>query len=76
VPDNATVWGLPEALSLIDRVALSDPGAMGVKLTLIEQVAFTATPDPQVLFCMKSVELVVMLLMVNVALPTFVKVMV
>ena len=76
VPDNATVWGLPVALSLIDSVALSDPDAVGVKFTLIEQVAFAARPDPQALFCMKSLELVVMELMANFALPTFVRVMV
>jgi len=58
---------------MINSVAVSDPGAAGVKLTLIEQLAFAVRLDPQVLFCEKSFELVVMLLMLNVAPPTLVK---
>lgn len=70
-PDNDTVCGLPEALSLIDSIAFLRPVAPGVKLTLIAQVAFAARLAPQLLFCVKSLELIVMLLIVNEALPTF-----
>jgi hypothetical protein len=39
VPDKATVCGLPTTLSLIARLATALPPAVGVKTTLIVQVA-------------------------------------
>jgi hypothetical protein len=49
VPVKATVCGLPLALSAIVRVPLRAPAAVGVKVTLIAQLAPAATPVPQVL---------------------------
>jgi hypothetical protein len=47
VPLRATVCGLPEALSVIDSVPLMTPVALGVKVTLIVQLAVDATLVPQ-----------------------------
>ena len=49
VPERPTVWGLPPALSvmLIEDARL--PLAVGVKVTLIVQLAPAATELPQVL---------------------------
>lgn len=48
VPVRLTVWGLPAALSVTLRVPLAVPLAVGVKLTLIVQLAPAATLVPQV----------------------------
>lgn len=53
-PVSVTVWGLLGALSLIDREALREPVVAGVNVTLIVQLAPTATLLPQVLLCAKS----------------------
>ncbi len=74
VPVRLTVWGLPLALSLIDRVALRVPAAVGVKVTLMAQFAPAATLDPQVFVCEKSPGLVppiAMLLIANAPVPVF-----
>jgi len=42
VPDRATVWGLPVALSVMVTVPLAAPAAVGEKVTLIVQVALAA----------------------------------
>jgi len=49
VPVREAVCGLPEALSLTDKVALRDPAAVGLKVTLIVQFPPAATLEPQVL---------------------------
>ena len=53
-PLSATVCGLPEALSLTASVAERAPRALGVKVTLIVQLAPAATPEPQLLVSAKS----------------------
>src|SRR5438874_13803807 len=42
VPDTPAVWGLLLALSVTVNVALREPVAVGVKVTLIVQVPFAA----------------------------------
>ena len=58
MPDTPEVWGLLLALSVTVNVALRDPVAVGVNVTLIVQFPPAATLDPQVLVCPKSPELV------------------
>ena len=58
VPDRPAVWGLLPALSVTVNVALRDPVAAGVKVTLIVQVALAAKAEGQLLVCPKSPELV------------------
>lgn len=54
VPVKLAVWGLPGALSVIDKVAARDPRCVGVKVTLIVQVAPGTSELPQVVFLRKS----------------------
>ena len=71
VPDTPEVWGLLLALSVTVSVALRDPAAVGVKVTLIVQFPPAATLDPQLLVCPKSPGLVpvkAMLVMLNAVL--------
>ena len=49
VPVRLTVWGLPVALSVRVTAALRTPLAVGVKVTLIVQLAPAATLAPQLL---------------------------
>jgi hypothetical protein len=49
VPVRLTVCGLPLALSVMVRVPLRTPVAVGVKVTLIVQLAPAPTLAPQVL---------------------------
>jgi len=49
VPDRETVWGLPDALSVMVRVPLREPVAVGVKVTLTVQVLLAARVVPQLL---------------------------
>ena len=49
VPVRETVCGLPEALSAMETAALRLPVAVGLKVTLIVQLAPAATLAPQVL---------------------------
>ena len=51
LPLRVTVWGLPLALSVTDRIPLRVPVAAGVKLTLILQLAPAAKLPPQLLVC-------------------------
>lgn len=77
VPDSPTVCGLPEALSLIDNVPLRNPVALGMKLTLTVQVAFTERLDGQLLLSAKSfgkVPVIETPLIVSVVLPVLDKV--
>ena len=54
VPARLAVWGLPEALSLTESVAVRVPEAVGVKVTSIVQLDPAATLEPQLLLCEKS----------------------
>ena len=58
VPVRLTLWGLPVALSARVTAALRVPLAVGVKVTLIVQLAPAATELPQLLVCAKSLALV------------------
>ncbi len=48
VPVRLSVWGLPPALSAMLRVAVRDPLAAGVKVTLIVHLPPAATELPHV----------------------------
>ena len=73
VPLNATLWGLPEALSEMLRVPVLVPPAVGLKVTEMEQLAPAATLVPQALVAEKS-PLAVMPEMVSAEMPVLVKV--
>lgn len=73
VPVRLTVWGLPEALSVIERVPFLVPTAVGVKVTLNVQLVFTASVAPQVVVLAKS-PLADVLLIVRLAVPLLVRV--
>jgi hypothetical protein len=55
VPLKDTLCGLPEALSAMLTVDVPLPVLVGVKTTLIAQLALTPRDDPQLLVCEKSV---------------------
>ncbi len=77
VPVRLTVWGLPVALSLTFNMAVRVPGAAGVKVTVIMQLAPAATVLPQLLVWPKSPELVpdnVKPVMLKLAVPLLVRV--
>jgi hypothetical protein len=73
IPVRLTVCVAGLALSAMVIAPLRDPLAVGVKVTLREQLPLAARLEPQVLVCEKS-PLAVMLVMVRVALPVFVRV--
>ena len=73
VPVRLTVCVLGLALSVTVRVPVRVPEAVGLKVTLIVQLASAFTEVPQVLVSAKS-PLAVMLVRVNVALPLLVRV--
>jgi len=78
VPERATAWGLPLALSPIVRVAEAAPLAEGLKVTLMAQLAPAATELPQVLVSAKLLAFVpemATLEMPKASFPEFVKVM-
>ena len=54
MPFRVTFCGLPGALSVIDKVAVRVPVCVGVKITLIRQLATGSTEPPQVLVWAKS----------------------
>jgi hypothetical protein len=69
-----TLCGFPAALSLTFKSALRERLALGVKVTLIVQLAPTATLVPQLLVWAKFeafVALIEILLMVSGAVPIF-----
>jgi len=71
------VCGLPTALSIMLTEAARLPIAAGVNLTLIVQLALTATELPHVEETVKSLEFVpvaAMLVMVKLAFPVLVRV--
>ena len=54
LPLSETVWGLPVALSATESVPLTLPVAVGLKVTLIVQVAADATGVAQLSVSEKS----------------------
>ncbi len=77
VPGRLAVCGLPAPLSAIANVPLRNPVAIGVKLTLIVQLALTMRRDGQLLVSAKSfgeVPAIEILLIVRLALPVLDKV--
>ena len=73
VPVSDTVCGLPLALSATESEPVRVPVAVGLKVTLIVQLAPAATLVPQVLVSEKS-PVVEMLVMLRVAVPVLVSV--
>ena len=73
VPDNPTLCGLFDALSLIVIVPVRWFSALGVKVTLIVQLALVATELPQVLLWAKS-PLAAMLVIESAAFPVLLSV--
>jgi hypothetical protein len=78
VPLRVTVWGLPEALSVIVNVPVRVPAAVGVNATLIRQLLLAASEVVQFFDGRaKSVLLdpvTAMLLMARAVVPAFVSV--
>jgi len=77
VPVRPTSCGLPEALSAMFTDAVRVPLAEGVKVTLMVQLAFAATVDPQLFDCAKSAGFVpvsVMLVILSAVPPLLVSV--
>jgi hypothetical protein len=54
VPDKATVWGLPVALSVIVSAPVREPAAVGLNVTLMLQTPLAEMEVPQVLVSRKS----------------------
>jgi hypothetical protein len=54
VPESAAVCGLPAALSVTLRVPVREPAAVGLKATLMLQLAPAATLVPQLFVAAKS----------------------
>ena len=73
VPARLTVCGLPVASSVIVMVPGRLPVAVGVKVTVMVQLAAAATDVPQVLVWAYGA-LAAMLVMVRAAVPEFVRV--
>ena len=74
VPLSDTVWGLPEALSVMETLPVSAPSACGVNVTLMAQLLLTASVPPQVVEETAKSPLGVMLLMFSVPVPVFLSV--
>ena len=73
VPVSAIVCGLLEALSVKLTEPTALPAVVGVKVTLMAQLAPAAMDEPQALACAKG-PLAVIELRVRVAVPLFVTV--
>ena len=73
VPVRETVWGVPEALSEIVTAPVRAPAAVGVKVTLMAQLAPAASDAPQLLLWAKS-PLAAMPVIVRAALPVLLRV--
>ena len=73
VPVRLTVCVAGLALSAMVTAPVRVPVAVGLKVTLMVQLAFAATLEPQVLVWEKS-PLTVMLVMLRVALPVLLSV--
>ena len=68
VPVRLTVCGLPAALSVIDNVPVRVPLCVGLKVTLMVQLASAARLGPQVFVWLKS-PLAAMLVILSAILP-------
>jgi len=73
VPLRETICGLPAALSLMDTSPVRVPVAVGVKVTLMVQLAAAATLPPHVLLAAKS-PLATMLEIARGPVPLFVSI--
>jgi len=76
VPVSATVWGLPAASSVMVKVPVRVPAAVGVKVTLIVQFALAANVAgsvPHVFVSAKSPDAAIEMI-VRGAVPVFVSV--
>ena len=71
MPVRLTMCGLPAALSLIVTAPVRAPVAVGVNLTLIVQLAFTASDERHVVVSEKS-PLMATLLIASAAVPPLV----
>lgn len=74
LPLTVTDCGLPDALSVIRRLPLLVPVAVGLNVTLMVQVALIAREEPQLLVCAKSPGFVpenAILEIVKAAVPVF-----
>ena len=74
MPFRVTFCGLSGALSVMDKVAVRVPACVGVKITLILQLAAGFTEPPHVLVWAKSpasAPVMRMLVMARVAMPKF-----
>ncbi len=69
VPVRLTVCGLPEALSVMLKVPVRVPDAVGVNVTLMVQLAPAATEPPQVSVSAKSPLAAILPVIVRAALP-------
>ncbi len=79
VPVSEAVCGLPGSESLTEIAATRVPAAVGLKLTLIVQLAPAAKLAPQVVVLVKSpafAPVMEILLIVTVVMPTLVSVVV
>ena len=77
VPERLTDWGLPVASSVKVMTATRAPVTAGLNVTLIVQLAFTATELPQLFDWEKSLAAApesAMLVMFKTALPVLVSV--
>src|SRR5438874_3554031 len=77
VPLRETLLGLPPPLSLMFRVAVRVPNAVGLNVTLMLQLVPATNEVPQVWVCAKFpafVPVIPMPMMGKVVVPTFVKV--
>jgi hypothetical protein len=77
VPVRLMVCGLPAALSVIVTLAVRLPLAVGVKVTLMVQLAPVARELPHVFVCTKSpllVPVIAMLVRLTAVLPVLAKV--
>src|SRR5437899_5808623 len=77
VPGSVTFCGLPAALSVMLSAAVRVPLDVGLKVTLMLQLAPAASEMPQALVCAKSpalVPVIAMLLMVKLVVPVFLSV--
>jgi len=69
IPLRETVCGLPGALSVTESVPLTLPVALGVKVTLIVQVAPDARFEPLQVSVSPKLAVAAMLTMVSVVVP-------
>ena len=74
VPDRLTICGLGLALSAMFSEAVRAPDAVGLKITLIVQLAPAATVLPHVFVWEKSALLILMPVMASGTDPVFVNV--